>query len=395
MTASKQRVQRIAFPYNVIRNISSPEDEKAKRRVYAGNAGAQAYKTLPEDENVRTYIVTAEGKKRQRLTDVHRRIRETLANEPEEFVILNSGIVIVARDVEIDDKEKIAYLRDPSIINGSQTRGELNHYLETAHERSATFPVSCKFELVVTDDDDLIGEISIARNFQNDVATLSIVGRKGILDELEARLQESAPELQLRKSETQRSDDYFDTEKLLQVITALVPSELWPKPKEKDDPKKVFTYSMKSKCLKEFRDIFNKAKDESAEGHVEALALYEFYLDIAPQALILYDKWKTHTGFEGSGIRSIERDGRKIVDVPDGIIFPIIASLSAFARKTKGKWRISPPDVFADTEIIHAAKAQYMNVAHSNPWNMGKNQAIYSSLFQITNIYKKVGSSSR
>jgi len=43
-----------------------------------------------------------------------------------------------------------------------------------------------------------------------------------------------------------------------------------------------------------------------------------------------------------------------------------------------------------DTEIIHAAKAQYMNVAHSNPWNMGKSQAIYSSLFQITNIYKKV-----
>ena len=49
-----------------------------------------------------------------------------------------------------------------------------------------------------------------------------------------------------------------------------------------------------------------------------------------------------------------------------------------------------PPKVFNDSEIIHAAKAQYTNVAHSNPWNMGKNQAIYSSLFQITNIYKKL-----
>ncbi len=391
MTATKQRAQRIAFPYNVIRNISSPEDEKARRRVYAGNASAEAYRELPEDENVRTYIVTAEGKKRQRLTDVHRRIRDTLANEPEEFVILNSGIVIVARDVEVDDKEKVAYLRNPSIINGSQTRGELNHYFDTRDERSQTFPVSCKFELVVTDDDDLIGEISIARNFQNDVATLSIVGRKGILDELEARLQEDDPDLQLRKSETQRSDDYFDTEKLLQVITALVPSELWPKLKEADDPKKVYTYSMKSKCLKEFRDIYNKAKDSTSDGHEQAKALYKFYLDVAPQAQALYEKWKIHPGFEGTGIRAIERDGRKVVDVPDGIIFPILASLSAFAKKAGSKWRISPPAVFSDIEIIHAAKAQYMNVAHSNPWNMGKNQAIYSSLFQITNIYKKVG----
>jgi hypothetical protein len=35
-----------------------------------------------------------------------------------------------------------------------------------------------------------------------------------------------------------------------------------------------------------------------------------------------------------------------------------------------------------------------MNGGGSNPWNMGKNQAIYSSLFQITNIYRKLSKES-
>jgi hypothetical protein len=380
---------RVAFHYNTLRNISAPEDVGADRRVYAGNAPARAFVNLPEDENVRTYIVTAEGKKRQRLTDVHRRIRETLENSPEDFVLLNSGIVIVARDIEVDEKSKVATLKNPSIINGSQTRGELQHYLsEFPEDKQAV--VSCKFELVVMDDDDLIAEVSIARNFQNDVATLSIVGRKGILDELEKHLQAADPSIMLRKSETDRSENYYDTEKLLQVITALIPAELWPKPKERDDPKKVYTYSMKSKCLKEFQAIHSRAKDPDAEAHAAAKALYSFYLDMAPVAHTLYHRWKKHSGFEGTGLRAIEREGRQIVDVPDGIIFPILASLSAFAKPVRGRWQIVPPEAFSDLEIIQAAKKQYMLVVHSNPWNMGKNQAIYSSLLQITNIYRKL-----
>ena len=389
MTASTMRqTTRFAFYYNSLRNIAAPEDVDNGRRVYSGNASANSFLKIPEDENVRSYIVTAEGKKRQRLTDVHRRIRSTLADTPEDFVTLNSGIVLVARDIEIDEKNKIAYLTRPSIINGSQTRGELDYYINNT-PKDNQIDVSCKFEIVITDDDDLIGEISIARNFQNDVATLSIVGRKGLLDELEDRLQEAYPELKLRKSETQRSDDFYDTEKLLQVITALIPPSLWPKSTEADDPKKVFTYSMKAKCLKMFQDIHKRAHDPSGDFKAD-IELYKFFLDIVPEAHRLHKLWKSHPGFKGTGIRAIQRDGSEIVDVPDGIIFPIIASLSAFAQKVNGKWTIVPPLIIAEKEIIDAAKGLYMNVAHSNPWNMGKSQAVYSSLMQITKIYRKV-----
>jgi hypothetical protein len=317
-----------------------------------------------------------------------------LQNKPADFCILNGGVVIVCATADVDEKTKQVLLGQPSIINGSQTRGELARYFEyCAAAGLAAHEVFVKFEIIVSDDRDLKAEISIARNFQNDVAKLSIAGRRGQLIDLEARLQESRPELKLRQKETDRSDDYTDTEKVLQVCTALTPTELWPKPKEKDDPIKVYTYSMKSKCLREFQEIHRRANSPTPEEVVsgEATAareLYKYYIDIAPQALELYERWKKHSGFEGTRLRSLERENGTIIDVPDGIVFPIIASLSAFVRKVDGEWTYAPPAKFNDTDIIKAAKGQYMNAAGSNPWIMGKSRAVYSSLFQITNIYK-------
>jgi hypothetical protein len=393
-TVTSAHRSRFAFPYYCLRNISCPEDQEENRRVLSGHARAESFLDLPTDENLRGYLVDAEGKVRHTPTQVHRQIRDTLRDHPGDFSILNGGIVIVARDVEIDEKEKIAYLKKPSIINGSQTQGELKYYFDQMKAQGEEpYHLHVTFELIVTDDNELITEISIARNFQNDVALLSIVGHRDQLDELEQSLQKANPAFKLRKSETNRSEDYIDTEKLLQVITALIPAELWPKPKEEGNPNKVYSYSMKTKCLKDFQEIYKKAKNNGAEGYENALALYRFYLDIAPEAYALYYAWKKHPGFQGTGLRSIERDEKsRIVDVPDGIIFPILASFSAFARKTKQGWRIQPPDAFRDEEIIRAAKSVYQEIAGSNPWNMGKSKACYSSLYQITSIYKRLTS---
>src|SRR5690606_27834676 len=98
--------------------------------------------------------------------------------------------------------------------------------------------------------------ISIARNFQNDVMTISIAGRRGQLAELQKAYRRRHPRAELRMSETDIGEDYVFTEKLLQVITALIPAELWPKKTEKDNPNKVYTYSMKTKCLKDFQKIY-------------------------------------------------------------------------------------------------------------------------------------------
>ena len=392
--AHKASSQFVHFPFHSFRNISCPEDVESDRKVYCGHAPVTSVLGLSTDENVRGYLLTAEGKQRRRETQVNHEIRETLKGNPRNFSILNSGVVIVARGHEADEQKKVLFLKRPSIINGSQTQGVLVDYFNKASEEGYVPPdIHVRYELIVTDDEDLIGEISIARNFQNDVANISIAGRRGQLDELEQSLQEKLPAAKLRKSETQLSDDYISTERLLQVITALIPSELWPKLGESESPKKVYTYSMKAKCLKEFIDIHRKAHDKQDPDHHKAKDLFRFYLDISAEAYQLYDKWKTHQGFRGTGLRAISRaDNRDILEVPDGIIFPIIASLSAFAKLTASGWTIKPPKAFRDEEIIRAAKSVYQNIAGSNPWIMGKSQACYAALYQITSIYQKLTS---
>jgi AIPR protein len=391
MPKSKSASEVISFPFHSFRNISCPEDVEYGRKVFSGQAPVTSVLELSTDENVRDYLLTAEGKQRRRETQVNREIRQTLESNPQFFSILNGGVVIVARGHEVDEQKRILHLTNASIINGSQTQGVLQDFFERLSAEGEEAPyIHVKYELIVTEDEDLIGEISIARNFQNDVASLSIAGRRGQLDELERSLRRKIPGTKLQKSETELSEDYVATERLLQVITALIPASLWPKSAESDNPNKVYTYSMKAKCLKEFQEIHRKAHDKKDPEYETARALYQFYLDIAPEAHQLYEKWKAHQGFAGTGIRSITKEGREIVEVPDGLIFPILASLSAFAMKTDDGWRIKPPKLFKDEEIIRAAKSVYQSMASSNPWLMGKSKACYFALNQITSIYQRL-----
>ncbi len=378
----------VKFAFHSVRHISCPEDTENGRKIYIGHAPIGAIVDLATDEDVRTYLLEAEGKKRRRPTQVHKAILNTLENYSDNFSVLNSGLVIVARDCQIDEKEKRLLLKRASILNGAQTQGVIRDFLKKINENAP--PVHVKFELIVTSDEELIAEIAIARNFQNDVMSLSIAGRLGELNDLAEAYEAQRDGKRLQKSETQLSEDYTKTERLLQVVTALIPEDLWPKDTE-SEMNKVYTYSQKAKCLREFRNIRERAISENAD--LKSKILYQFYLDIIGEADELYNKWKTHQGFKGTGLRSLERSSkREIEDVPDGIVFPIIAALSAFAKKLNGKWSIVCPHQFTDAELIRVAKRAYMEIAKSNPNKMGKTQACYSALYEITSLYRKLTS---
>jgi AIPR protein len=372
------------FNYLSCRNISAPEDETQNRKIYSGHAPSSAVLGLDDNENVREYLVDAKGKQRQRPTLVHQAIRKTLTDRPDEFSVLNGGMVIVAKKATVDDAKKVIFLEEPSIINGSQTQGELKRYFE-ANGGQPDYVPSIRFEIIVTTDADLVAEISIARNFQNDVRAISIAGRRGQLDDLENAMQAEFPGSKLRKSESDLTGDgeYLDTEKLIQVILALMPhAELQGIDVKIDATNKVFCYSQKTRCLKMYQRM--------VEG--ESTQAYNCALELAPVAWRLYNLWKSHQGFRGTGLRSIEREGSHIIDVPDGIVFPILAAHAAFVQKAArgNKWKLVKPTSFSDAELIDAAKQTYMEIADSNPQTMGKKQACYSNLFRITSIYARL-----
>ena len=387
--ANRSQNDILELKYFSVRNITSPEDKQNGRAIYAGQMPIQSVTAIPTNENVREYLAEAPGKKRRALTQVHKAIIDTLKNNPEMFSVLNGGIVIVARDYELDEKNMILRILKPSIIYGSQTEGVIKDFLKKISELPSDIHV--KFELIISADIDLIAEISISRNFQNDVQSVSILGRRGVFDELELSLQKILPEKKLQKSETQRSSeesDYLPTEKLIQVIAALLPEALcW----RSEGNNKVYTYNRKATCLNDFQEIWKGARDQEHPKHIELKEVYNFYLSMAGVAYELYNKWKTHQGFKGTKIMAIQRDGSgNILEITDGIVFPIIASLSVFAAKENKKWILKLPRHPMDAELIQSAKSAYMEIAKSKPHLMGTTKACYTQLEQLTRIYKNL-----
>lgn len=94
---------------------------------------------------------------------------------------------------------------------------------------------------------------------------------------------------------------------------------------------------------------------------------------------------------KGTRIRSIEREDGNIIDVPDGVIFPIVAAHAPFMRKSKSGWALAiPAKVYSDGDMIEAAKQAYFDIAGHNPQTMGKSKACYSTLARMTGIYAKL-----
>lgn len=374
--------------FHSLRNISSPDDTANDRKVLTGHMPILEVLKLNTHANVRSYLLDVEGKKKKVRTAVHRAIEYTLENNPDKFSVLNGGVTIVAENYDINEKKRQLTLNEASIINGAQTQGIIKDYFEGLKDQSDFPDAHITFELIITTDENLVAEISIARNFQNDVKLLSISGKLGIFTELEKSISSGLDGQKLRTSETDSTEDHMDTEKLLQVMTALIPEELWQGTGRGDTANKNYAYNQKAKCLKEFTEL--KKKVDSGNATDEQNELYQYFIDIAPSAWKLYEEWKAHPKFVGTRMRSIVRDGREIVEVPDGVIFPILAAISMFIEKIDGKWQLNIPDIFEPQDLVSAASSAYKDVANHKPYVMGRSKASYSSLIQVTSIYKRL-----
>ncbi|WP_315757354.1 MULTISPECIES: AIPR family protein [unclassified Bradyrhizobium] len=387
--ASSGRNTPVYLNYNTLRSVNSPEDTQAGRKRYCGVAPANSFFALNTDENVRAFLGRDEIGGRRKSTKVNMAIRETLSSHREDFTLLNSGIVIVARDAKVDDNSKPprVALFAPSIINGAQTQGVLLDYF-SEHAEDADYP-SVNFELIVTDDEELIGDISIARNYQNEVSDLSIFGRLGRFDELQAAMSKHDRTIKLRTSETDYGPEFLDTEKLIQVLTAVAPTNIRLPSAEKRTTKtaetiyRVYAYRHRSRCLTDFAAVMDEPK-RWPEAH-------RFFLDISGPAWDLYCRFKGEQAFSRlQCVKGTEVNGKKRVSsdgVPDGIIFPMLSAMSRFISEHKGRWRLAIPHNFPWQTFFQAAILQETGSARNNPQTMGKNADCYIALHGSIDMY--------
>jgi hypothetical protein len=334
-------------------------------------------------ENIRDFLGDV-----KRLTSVHKDILRTLEFEPHAFALLNGGVTITCTKATL--KDSVLALENASIINGAQTQGCIIRYLEECIKKDVIPNVpSVKLEIIVTNDAVLAAKTAIARNTQNNVKSLSIAGRLGYLDALNSEIKIELSDYALKLSESDVGPRFIDSEKLLQVISLLVPNELVISGSGQD---KTASYSSKAKVLKDFGTLYKIVNGELEPPKRHSIqryeVLYDFFIKIAPQAWELYQEWQHKPQWSNFPRNAVDLDSNGIITgVSDGLLFPVIASLSNFVQLVGGYRQVVYPELFADGELISAARSVFVEYNKSDPSAMGRNKQAYSTLYQITHIY--------
>jgi AIPR protein len=371
--------QNVRISYQLIRNVTAPEEKSNGVQTYVANVPAKELLKLGTEENLRSYIAEHNNKKRNA---VHKAIEGTIDREPDRFINRNSGITIAASRIEVNDKEAFAELRNASIINGAQTQGEIRRYLNSFDEDSDSKPIDfhVRVEINVDPVASSVTETAIARNSATGVQSISQAGKRGHFEDLAKAVRKEFGQ-DIRKSETDQ--DVIETFQLLQFTRLLMPASLLSSasPSEMLKP-----YKNKAKCLEEFSDWYL----ESQNGKdTDGKARYDFVIQMAGQSLREYQYWEQHPGWNGKQIweetkkggRAVRRDKNgKVVWVSPGLIFPIMNAISAFVvQDEEGKWKIDKPKLFKPDEMIRKAVAQF-RALESNPMDMGRSESAYEAL---------------
>lgn len=75
-----------------------------------------------------------------------------------------------------------------------------------------------------------------------------------------------------------------------------------------------------------------------------------------------------------------------IKEISDGIVFPILSALSRFVKQNKaGHWRVVYPRVFADEDMLIAARRQ-LSSCGGRPMLMGRSASAYEGLMTLTEM---------
>lgn len=379
----------VELPYNLIRNLTSPDEKANTVQTWFANIKAKDILILDTRDNLRAYIAEHSPSKRN---FVHRQIQTTITELPDRFINRNSGIAITCTNCEVDDNRRIARLQNASIINGAQTQGEIRrYYSEFGEDEAADFMI--RAEIIMEPKHEEIVEIAIARNTATAVKSVSQAGARGYLSDLKAAIEATLPNETIQMSETDIVG--LNMQSVLQQTRLLMPQSL----PGVDSAKRNLPYKQAGKCLADFSTW---AQERNSTPDYEEL--YEFTVEMAPIAVREYRHWESHSAWNGHrlhekgktgdkpvGGRPVRRDkAGKVVWVAPGILFPIMSALSAFVTKEGGIWTLKKPShTFDEAELIRRAVQQYRAMGRDVAM-MGRNEAAYDALSIYTDTIASV-----
>jgi hypothetical protein len=376
----------VRLSYLQIRNVTTKDEEANGASTYVAVLQAGEILKLGTDDNLRSYIPAHAGKKRNL---VHKAIAKTIKDYPDRFSQLNSGFLIGASKIVVDDAKKTITLRHASVNNGAQSQGEIRRHFEECvanEETPMDFAIRC--EISVEPDEATRTNIAVARNTATRIEGISIAGKHGYFEELDVSFRKVHPNLELATSETNVEEKYVDTRLLLQVLWAMMPAELAPEHRRTMEAR-MRAYKNAAYCLQDFVDIVDKRSTDKGNA-----ARYQYFVDMAGYAWTEYERWKKHKQWNDKHLlerlrQAVRSDDGEIREISDGIVFPILSALSRFVKKSKpGHWRVVYPKVFQDEDMLVAARRQ-LSQCDGRPMLMGRSGAAYEGLMTLTEMAER------
>ena len=197
----------------------------------------------------------------------------------------------------------------------------------------------------------------------------------------------------MRKSGNRFGDEFLDTEKLIQAITALMPSTIavpsaaMRHAKTPETEYRVYAYRHRARCLKDYATVMESRLVRKKEWESAAT----FYIQMGWDAWTLYKQLKSEQSF--SYLKTVEGEvvaSRKIVSpegVPDGIVFPMLERLSRFTTQGQDGWAVKIPTAFPWPVFFQMTANLFKNTAKHNPNTMGKQADCYTALHGMLEMF--------
>jgi hypothetical protein len=372
--------------YLKIRDVTTKEEEANGASTYVVVLPAREILKIGTGGNLRSYIPAHAGKKRNL---VHKAIAKTIRQNPDRFSQLNSGFLIGASKITVDDNKRSVALNDPSVNNDAQSQGEIQLYFDECDKRKETpidFAVRC--ELSVEPDPSTRTHIAVARNTATRIEGISIAGKHGYFEDLNAAFRKVHPDLELAHSETDVEEKYVDTRLLLQVLWAMMPEALAPDNRRSMEAR-MRAYKNAAYCLQDFMEISDARSSDQGNA-----ARYNYFIDMAGSAWHEYQRWQTHEQWNDKRLlerlrQAVRGDDGTIREISDGIVFPIPSALSRFVKRDKSdRWCIVYPKVFHDEDMLIAARRQ-LSHCDGRPMLMGRSGGAYEALMTLTEMAER------
>jgi hypothetical protein len=375
----------VRLTYLKIRDVTTKDEEANGASTYVAVLPAAEILKIGTEGNLRSYIPAHEGKKRNM---VHKAIARTIRDSSDRFSQMNSGFLIGASKITLEDDKRTVTLKNASVNNGAQTQGEIRLYFDECKDLGVdpnNFAIRC--ELSIEPEASTRTNIAVARNTATRIEAISIAGKHGYFEDLNKAFKKAHPSLELAESETDVEEKFVDTRLLLQILWAMMPQELAPDHRRSMEAR-MRAYKNAAYCLQDFVEIHdNRVTDKNN------VARYQYFIDMAGTAWAEYQRWKKLELWNDKHLlerlrQAVRGEDGTIKEVSDGIVFPILSALSRFVKMQKGHWRLVYPKVFQDEDMLIAARRQ-LSQCGGRPMLMGRSGAAYEALILLTEMAER------